>query len=96
MEELKELPKVLKKYERVIEKVQFSKKTKESKAGEYGYTVTLNKEYMIDGKPQKVVKAPTVKLARKIIRANRLLSSLVEKKEKQPKAKAKAKTTKTK
>lgn len=76
MEELKVLPKVLQKYSKVIEKVEYLKRTKDSK--DHGYTITLNKEYTINGKSEKVIKATTVKEARKIIRSNKLLSTVKE------------------
>lgn len=70
--ELKTMPNVLKKFERVIKSVDLTKKedTKEQL-----YTVTLDRQYKVNGKDTDIVTGKTVKEVRATIRANRLLSA---------------------
>lgn len=71
---LKNMPKVLAKYDKVIKKVEKAeKKEKGTKNPKDMYTVTLIKEYKINGKSTDTVKATTLKEARKTIRSNRIL-----------------------
>lgn len=71
---LKNMPKVLAKYDKVIKKVEkVEKKEKGTKNPKDMYTVTLIKEYKINGKSTDTVKATTLKEARKTIRSNRIL-----------------------
>lgn len=88
--ELKVMPNVLKKFERVIESVDLSKNEEDKSQL---YTVTLDKEYTINGKPTNKVTGKTVKEVRSIIRANRVLSTK-NKEEKPKKVEAKVKEVK--
>lgn len=74
--ELKELPKVLKKYEKVIKSVDFEKK---SEKNPQIYTITLDNKYLIDGKSTDKITTSTVKLARSILRRNRVLLNKTKK-----------------
>lgn len=78
--ELKTMPNVLKKFERVIESVDLSKNEEDKSQL---YTVTLDKEYTINGKSTNKVTGKTVKEVRSIIRSNRVLST--KNKEEKPK-----------
>lgn len=92
--ELKTMPNVLKKFERVIKSVDLTKK-EDSK--EQLYTVTLDRQYKVNGKDTNTITGKTVKEVRSTIRANRLLSTQskadkVSEKEKSPKKKVEAKS----
>lgn len=92
--ELKTMPNVLKKFERVIKSVDLTKK-EDSK--EQLYTVTLDRQYKVNGKDTNTITGKTVKEVRSTIRANRLLSTQskadkVSEKEKSPKKKVEEKS----
>ena len=96
--ELKTMPNVLKKFERVIKSVDLTKK-EDSK--EQLYTITLDRQYKVNGKDTNTITGKTVKEVRSTIRANRLLSTQskadkVSEKEKSPKKKVEAKFTASK
>lgn len=96
--ELKAMPNVLKKFERVIKSVDLTKK-EDSK--EQLYTITLDRQYKVNGKDTNTITGKTVKEVRSTIRANRLLSTQskadkASEKEKSPKKKVEAKSTASK
>lgn len=70
--ELKTMPNVLKKFERVIKSVDLTKK---EGSKEQLYTVTLDRQYKVNGKDTNTITGKTVKEVRSTIRANRLLST---------------------
>lgn len=90
---LKEMPKILAKYEKLISKVEKSTKEDSEKEGKTKnlYTVVLVKPYMVNDQVTDTVLATTLKEVRKIIRSNKLLSEFKketsEKVEKPKKAK---------
>lgn len=91
--ELKTMPNVLKKFERVIKTVDL---TKEEDSKEQLYTVTLDRHYKVNGKDTDTITGKTVKEVRSTIRANRLLSaqSKEDKASKEVESKKSAKTEK--
>lgn len=91
---IKEMPKVLAKYEKVIKKVEKVEKEKGVKNPENTYSITLIKAYKINGKETDMVKASTLKEARKAIRSNKVLSTF--KKENAPKTEKPAKKVEAK
>lgn len=70
--ELKTMPNVLKKFERVIKSVDLTKKEEDKSQL---YTVTLDRQYKVNGKETDTITGKTVKEVRSTIRANRLLST---------------------
>lgn len=91
--ELKTMPNVLKKFERVIKTVDL---TKEEDSKEQLYTVTLDRHYKVNGKDTDTITGKTVKEVRSTIRANHLLSaqSKEDKASKEVESKKSAKTEK--
>ena len=76
MKDVEQMPKILRKYGKLINSVEYVKKSEVEKGKTYGYTINFNKPYKINGKAQSSIKATTAKKARSIIRSNRILSSL--------------------
>lgn len=79
MKEIEQMPKILRKYGKLINSIEYIKKSEVGEGKAYGYTINFNKPYKINGKAQSSIKATTAKKARGIIRSNRILSSLTEK-----------------